>query len=223
MKAVDMAAAFSGNVSAEETLDSSNSTVSGVLYGGDDVRAQNPAYTGSDGTSHAYDVRGGKLTATGGDAAAGVLVRGFDDDAAKGDPRVEYGVFELESLGGSAFGLLHQPQGDASEYKGFYGISDSKFYVTADGGGGHMAAGVYHEMGKKNGNAVMGAYDGSSGIFKNNTFEVNGTGDTNAYGIYGGELNVVLEGNVFNVASASGNACGIYLVTALVRKRTPTT
>lgn len=218
MKAVDMAAAFSGNVSAEETLDSSNSTVSGVLYGGGDVRAQNPVYTGSDGTSHAYDVRGGKLTATGGDAAAGVLVRGFDDDAAKGDPRVEYGVFELESLGGSAFGLLHQPQGDASEYKGFYGISDSKFYVTADGGGGHMAAGVYHEMGKKSGNAVMGAYDGSSGIFKNNTFEVNGTGDTNAYGIYGGELNVVLEGNVFNVASASGNACGIYLVNGVGEK-----
>ena len=44
MKTVDMATVLSGNVNAEETLDSGNLTVSGVLYGGGEVRAQNPAY-----------------------------------------------------------------------------------------------------------------------------------------------------------------------------------
>ena len=212
IKAVIKIIDFFDNVGEQEKLYSGNPTVSGVLYGGDDVRAQNQSYTKDDGTTEEYKIRGGKKTVTNGDAAAGVLVRDFNDNAARDNPRIEYGVFELESTAGSAYGVLHQAQGSSGEYRGFYGINGSKFYVTAGGGADKMAAGVYHEMGKDNGNTFMGAYNGGNGIFKNNTFVVKGTGDTNAYGIYGGELQVVLEGNIFDITSASGNAYGIYLV-----------
>lgn len=203
---------FFDTVGEQEKLYSNNPTVSGVLYGDDDVRAQNQSYTKDDGTTEEYKIRGGKKTVTNGDAAAGVLVRDFNDGAARDNPRIEYSVFELESTAGSAYGVLHQAQGSTGEYRGFYGINNSKFYVTSIGGGENIAAGVYHEMGKDNGNTFMGAHDGGNGLFKNNTFIVNGVGDTAAYGIYGGELRVVLEGNNFDITSANGNAYGIYLV-----------
>ena len=203
---------FFDTVGEQEKLYSNNPTVSGVLYGDDDVRAQNQSYTKDDGTTEEYKIRGGKKTVTNGDAAAGVLVRDFNDGAARDNPRIEYSVFELESTAGSAYGVLHQAQGSTGEYRGFYGINNSRFYVTSIGGGENIAAGVYHEMGKDNGNTFMGAHDGGNGLFKNNTFIVNGVGDTAAYGIYGGELRVVLEGNNFDITSANGNAYGIYLV-----------
>lgn len=67
-----------------------------MLYGDDDVRAQNQSYTKDDGTTEEYKIRGGKKTVTNGDAAAGVLVRDFNDGAARDNPRIEYSVFELE-------------------------------------------------------------------------------------------------------------------------------
>ena len=104
-----------------------------------------------------------------GDAAAGVLVRNFNDNAARDNPRIKYSVFELEFTADSAYGL-HQTQGSTGEYGDFCVINVSKFYVGAVGGGDNLAAGVYHEMGKDNGNTLMGVCNGSNGLLKNNTF-----------------------------------------------------
>lgn len=166
----------------------------------------------TNGTTEEYKIRGGKKEPSQTATPRRRLVRDFNDGAARDNPRIEYSVFELESTAGSVYGVLHQAQGSTGEYRGFYGINNSKFYVTSIGGGENIAAGVYHEMGKDNGNTFMGAHDGGNGLFKNNTFIVNGVGDTAAYGIYGGELRVVLEGNNFDITSANGNAYGIYLV-----------